>query len=100
MISAIGLDGFFEVLVIGAECAAAKPHPEPYLEGLRRLGCAPEEAVAFEDSPSGMAAAAAAGIATFGVLTTQPAAALEAAGAVGCVADFADPRLARALAWH
>lgn len=37
------------------------------------MGLKPEEAIAFEDSPSGMAAAAAAGLATFGVLTTQPA---------------------------
>lgn len=36
MISGLGLTDFFDALVIGAECEKAKPHPDPYLEGLRR----------------------------------------------------------------
>ena len=97
MIRAVGLDGFFEELIIGAECVRAKPDPEPYLEGLRRLGCAAEDAIAFEDSPSGMRAAAAAGLACFGVLTTQTRERLMEAGAVACIKDFDDEALWAAL---
>jgi beta-phosphoglucomutase-like phosphatase (HAD superfamily) len=49
------------------ECAEgdplrAKPGPALYLSALARLGLQPSEAVAFEDSPNGIAAAKAAGI--------------------------------------
>jgi beta-phosphoglucomutase-like phosphatase (HAD superfamily) len=97
MLSALGLDTFFETLVIGAECSRAKPHPEPYLEGMRRLGVDAAHCVAFEDSPSGMTSAVAAGLPTFGVLTSQSCEALRAAGAVACIADFRDAALWAAL---
>ena len=37
-----------EDLVVGCECERAKPHPDPYLEGIRRLGAAPEHCIVFE----------------------------------------------------
>jgi HAD superfamily hydrolase (TIGR01509 family) len=88
----------FEHLVIGTECARAKPFPEPYLEGLRLVGCDdPRRCVAFEDSPTGMAAAVAAGIPTVGVMTSQSKEALEGAGASLCVMDFQDANLMASL---
>jgi HAD superfamily hydrolase (TIGR01509 family) len=45
----------------------AKPAPTLYLEALETLGVAPEEAVAFEDSPNGARAAKAAGIYVVGI---------------------------------
>jgi HAD superfamily hydrolase (TIGR01509 family) len=45
----------------------AKPRPTLYLEALELLGVAPDEAVAFEDSPNGAKAARAAGIYVVGV---------------------------------
>ncbi|MCJ8503686.1 HAD family phosphatase [Kocuria flava] len=39
-----------------------KPHPEPYLLAARRLGVDPARCVAVEDSPTGAASAAAAGM--------------------------------------
>ena len=45
----------------------AKPRPTLYLEALEALGVEPGEAVAFEDSPNGAAAAKAAGIFVVGV---------------------------------
>ena len=40
----------------------AKPHPEPYLTGLKRLGAAKEETLVVEDSSRGLNSAVAAGI--------------------------------------
>ena len=40
--------GVIEDLVVGCECERAKPHPDPYLEGIRRLGAAPEHCIVFE----------------------------------------------------
>ena len=40
-------------VILGEECARAKPFPDPYLEGLKVLGIAPSEALVFEDSLSG-----------------------------------------------
>ena len=98
MLRSVGLADFFgDALVIGAECSRAKPHPEPYLEGLRRIGVSPGDALAFEDSPSGLASAVAAGLATFGVTTTQAPETLLRGGAVGVVCDFRDAALWRAL---
>jgi HAD superfamily hydrolase (TIGR01509 family) len=45
----------------------AKPRPIVYLEALAQLGVAPRDAIAFEDSPNGVAAAKAAGIFTVAV---------------------------------
>jgi beta-phosphoglucomutase-like phosphatase (HAD superfamily) len=45
----------------------AKPAPTLYLDALERLGVAANEAIAFEDSPNGIAAARTAGIFTVAV---------------------------------
>jgi beta-phosphoglucomutase-like phosphatase (HAD superfamily) len=39
-----------------------KPHPEPYLTGLKRLGAIKEETLVVEDSSRGLNSAVAAGI--------------------------------------
>ena len=54
--------GSFATLVTGDEVDRGKPHPEPYLLAAARLGCRPEDCVAIEDSPTGVASAEAAGI--------------------------------------
>ena len=38
-----------------------KPHPEPYLEGMRRLKTTPSKTLIFEDSPTGLQSAVASG---------------------------------------
>jgi HAD superfamily hydrolase (TIGR01509 family) len=40
-----------------------KPAPDPFLEAARRLGVPPGDCVVFEDSPTGIVAAEAAGMA-------------------------------------
>ncbi|AIS01463.1 HAD family hydrolase [Streptomyces glaucescens] len=52
---------------------AGKPDPAVYRLALDRLGIAPDQAVALEDSASGVASAVAAGIATTGLVQFVPA---------------------------
>jgi HAD superfamily hydrolase (TIGR01509 family) len=52
----------FELIVTIEDCARPKPHPDLYLEALRRLGARAEESFAVEDSARGLRAATAAGI--------------------------------------
>jgi HAD superfamily hydrolase (TIGR01509 family) len=52
----------FRVTVAADEVGAPKPAPEIYLEACRRLGVAPDQALAFEDSLTGVLAAQAAGM--------------------------------------
>jgi HAD superfamily hydrolase (TIGR01509 family) len=64
----VGFDDRFDVVVSGHETAAPKPAPDPYLEACRRLGVeAGPGVVALEDSPTGVAAARAAGLTVIGI---------------------------------
>jgi HAD superfamily hydrolase (TIGR01509 family) len=63
-----GFEDRFDVVVSAHEVAAPKPAPDPYLEACRRLGVEPgPDVVALEDSPTGVAAARAAGLTVIGV---------------------------------
>lgn len=57
----------FAQVVTGDTVDHGKPHPEPYLLAARRLGVAPHECVAIEDSPTGVRSAVAAGVPTLAV---------------------------------
>lgn len=86
--------------VVGADsCANAKPHPEPVLLALTRLGYPPSEAVLVGDSPHDVAAAKAAGaLAVAALWGACERAVLAAAGADHFLADVADvPPLVRSL---
>jgi HAD superfamily hydrolase (TIGR01509 family) len=61
------LDRFELVVCANGDAARAKPRPDLYLEALERLEVVAADAVAFEDSPNGVAAAKAAGIYTVAV---------------------------------
>ena len=54
-------DGTFEVVVTGDAVTMGKPHPEPYTKAAAVLGIDPTEAVAIEDSNTGVRSAEAAG---------------------------------------
>jgi HAD superfamily hydrolase (TIGR01509 family) len=60
-------DGPFVTVVTAADVEHPKPAPDIYLEACRRLEVDPRAAVALEDSPIGVAAAAAAGMFVIGV---------------------------------
>jgi HAD superfamily hydrolase (TIGR01509 family) len=64
----VGFVDHFDVVLSAHEVAAPKPAPDPYLEACRRLGVEPGPSViALEDSPTGVAAARAAGLTVIGV---------------------------------
>lgn len=67
VVGGCGLLDRFDAIVTGDEVANPKPAPDIYLEACRRLGVAPIAAVALEDSPTGIAAAQAAGMRVIGV---------------------------------
>ena len=57
-----GVGDAFEAIVTSDDVEHPKPAPDLYLLACERLGVAPGEALALEDSPSGIAAAKAAGL--------------------------------------
>jgi beta-phosphoglucomutase-like phosphatase (HAD superfamily) len=67
--------GSFVASVTGDEVSNGKPHPEPYLAAAAALGVPAADCIAIEDSPTGVAAALAAGCATLGVPHVVPVAA-------------------------
>ena len=75
-----------EGLVIGAECACAKPAPDPYLEGMRQLGVTADECLVFEDSRSGIKSGVAAGV--LGVIGLRSTLSDEQLRETGCVATM------------
>jgi HAD superfamily hydrolase (TIGR01509 family) len=103
LLSGLGIMDRFKALIIGDELAHGKPHPMPYLEGLRAASAAAALSVAFEDSRSGIQSASAAGIATIGIRTSLAHADMLAAGAVTTAANFDDPELLKlvgvAMGW-
>jgi HAD superfamily hydrolase (TIGR01509 family) len=53
---------FMDFVLVREDYSLAKPHPEPYLTGLRRFGATTEETLVVEDSGRGLNSALAAGI--------------------------------------
>jgi HAD superfamily hydrolase (TIGR01509 family) len=94
---AIELREFFDEVVLSDEVGNVKPDPAPYRAALERLGVAPAEALAFEDSTSGIASAVGAGIPTVGIASTQAPQTLKEAGAFMVAKDFADLELEKLL---
>lgn len=97
MISKMGLDDFFQFLVIGDECERAKPFPDPYLKALELLNVSPLHTFIFEDSASGTKAGVSAGMPVVGLTARNPEQPLLDAGASFIINDFNDPRLWKAL---
>ena len=96
ILPALELQHYFETVVLADEVEAVKPDPAPYTAALEKTGVPAEEALAFEDSVSGIASSVAAGIPTVGIASTQDPEKLLRAGAFMVAEDFTDPEL-RAL---
>jgi HAD superfamily hydrolase (TIGR01509 family)/HAD superfamily hydrolase (TIGR01549 family) len=77
-----GVASFFEVIVAGDEVAMGKPDPEPYHTAAARLGIPPDQCLAVENAPLGIASAKASGMGCVALQTTLPAEQLSAADRV------------------
>ena len=85
----LGLRDRFDVLATRDRVARSKPDPELYRLALHDLGVRPDEALAVEDSPNGVAAAKAAGL--FCVAVPNPMTAiLDLSGADVVLQSLAD----------
>ncbi len=58
------LTRLFDVIIAGDDCENHKPHPEPVLRAIERVGAAPGETVYVGDSPHDIVAGRAAGVRT------------------------------------
>lgn len=63
----VGLLPYFDVLVDGNSVTKAKPDPEVFLIGARKLGVDPVHCVVFEDAVAGIQAANNAGMVSIGI---------------------------------
>jgi HAD superfamily hydrolase (TIGR01509 family) len=88
------LDGPFATVVCVEDVPHPKPAPDIYLEACRRLDAEPRSSAALEDSPTGAAAAAAAGMFVIGVPYLPDT---ELPGSHVTAPSLADPAIARAL---
>lgn len=67
------LNRFFHTIVTSDRVDNLKPAPDPYLLACREIGLAPQDCVAFEDSPAGVTSAREAGLTVIGVTTSKTA---------------------------
>lgn len=88
MLNLLHLDSEFPLVVLGDELPKGKPDPMPYLAALDQLMVTAAETIAFEDSPSGIRSAVAAGIPTVGIASTHEPQKLSDLGAFLVVNNF------------
>ncbi len=84
-----GIRDCFPVVINGHEVKRPKPFPDIYLRAAEQLGAPPGQCVVFEDSPTGVEAAIAAGMRVVGLSTTLE----QIPGVDLMVEDFLDPRI-------
>ena len=89
-----GMASHFEVVVAADDVAEPKPSPDVYLRACELLDAEPSRSIALEDSPTGVAAARAAGMFVIGI-PSYPGVALDGADLVG--ESLEDPAVRRAL---
>jgi beta-phosphoglucomutase len=87
IVDALKFRPYFRTMLTGVEVTHPKPHPEIYLKSAEKLGVAPANCVAFEDSFIGLEAAHRAGMKVVGIASTFPRADLEAHARAHLVVD-------------
>lgn len=97
MLYVLELTDQFPTVILGEQLPQGKPHPLPYQVALEQLGVTADQAIAFEDSPSGVRSAIGAGILTVGIASTQSPAELYALGVTLVIQDFAEESLGQLL---
>lgn len=93
MLHSLSLGDYFPIVVLAEDVPQGKPHPDTYQAALDQLAVSAENAIAFEDSPSGVRSAVAAQIDTVGVASTHSPLSLEKAGAMRVISDFTEESL-------
>ncbi len=63
----LGISNLFDAIVDGNQVSKAKPDPEVFLAGARKLGIHPAKCIVFEDAAAGVEAAKNAGMGVIGV---------------------------------
>lgn len=61
-LAALGITDLFAAVVCAEDYARGKPAPDPFLEAARQIGVPPADCLVFEDSPTGIESAKAAGM--------------------------------------
>jgi beta-phosphoglucomutase len=97
MLKVLGINQAFHTIVLADDCQAGKPDPEPYQVALQNLGITAQQAIALEDSPSGIRAAVGAGISTIGITSTHEPQVLQQFGTLMAIPDFTDLQLWKLL---
>ncbi len=93
MLEVLGITEAFEQIILADDCVAGKPNPAPYQVALSKLKITAADAVALEDSPSGIRAAVGADIPTIAITSTHDSKVLQEVGAFMAIPDFTDLRL-------
>jgi beta-phosphoglucomutase len=88
LLDKFGLKQRFRVVITGNEVEEGKPHPAIFVKAAQQLGVDSSQLMAFEDAPSGVIAAKAAGILCVGIAQPGRVSALLDAGAIHVVPDF------------
>lgn len=70
VIDRLELRSYFQVIVNGQQVSRPKPFPDVYRKAAEQLGFAPADCIVFEDSPTGVTAARAAGMRVVAIETT------------------------------
>ncbi|HTL87786.1 MAG TPA: HAD-IA family hydrolase [Leptolyngbya sp.] len=93
ILQALKLDQMFDLVVIADDLGIWKPDPAPYAHALKEFGVQPEQAIAFEDSISGVRSAISAKIPTIGITSGQTPETLYDLGVKLAITDFTAPEL-------
>ncbi len=88
VLNGAGLASAFSLIVAKEDTPLRKPDPAPYRIAVERLGVAPNEAIALEDSPGGLASAMGAGVRAVAVGHRRPPGPWT--GSFPFVSDFCD----------
>lgn len=88
VLARLGLADRFEGRVTAADVSHGKPHPEVYLKAAALAGVSAARCLVVEDALPGVQAAKAAGARCLGLMTSEDAASLAAAGADWVAPDF------------
>ena len=98
MLENLQLTNVFPLVIMAKDAPPGKPHPAPYRLALERLGVEAQNAIAFEDSPSGITSAVAAGIYTIAIASSHDPNHLLEVGANMAIEDFKSQELWEFLA--